>query len=389
MDKSLKSQAGLPIQLSHTGVSEYHRDARTGFILPLAAIHVSDITPTMRQELDESSKYRSIHTSRIQSCLQTQLINFFKGAGTSLDLFKPDPTKIIDLGLLQLRDKPENIKDWTRDGWAFRWDTESIRQHLGYDKNTARTIDLDKIIYHLFAKLRFVWVPKPKDLQQQTATTVARIDPFANFNNVKTIPSLDAAYFNISSAFIEEFISHDQADILYHKQIRSKLRSETAQQIASMILADFDLSPAKSKIKQTTPLDQKSYVDQLYQGEKKLNSQDKAKRLKWSLFVQDSITRHILNVRDAFGFSSLRFVNNRKRGVNFLAWFEFSWPEGGHSVARPLVALPKDIPELAHPDLFPEPEVAKFTTKVNPKQHFTWVEAVSYTHLTLPTICSV
>ncbi len=129
---------------------------------------------------------------------------------------------MIDLGSLQLQGKPSEVHGWTRDGWAFRWDTEAIRLQLGYDRKTTATIDLDKIIYFMFAKLRYVWVPKPK-VNQKYISAVARIDPFTNFNNVKTIPSLDAAYFNISSAFLEELICNDQATVIYHRQIRSKL----------------------------------------------------------------------------------------------------------------------------------------------------------------------
>ena len=362
-------------QTPSTCTSEYHRDARTGFIIPLSAVHVKDVTPTMQQEIRESSKYRSIHTSRIQACLQTQIINYFKGPGASLSLFRPNPAKVIDLGSLQLQEKPAEVRGWTRDGWAFRWDTEAIRLQLGYDKKTTATIDLDKVIYFMFAKLRYVWVPKPK-ANQKYISSVARIDPFTNFNNIKTIPNLDAAYFNISSAFIEELICNDQATVIYHRQIRSKLRSETAQQIASIILTDFDLSPVKSKVKSTSLLDQQFYVDQLYQGDKKLDSAEKALRLKWALFVRDCITRHIKRVRDAFGFSSLRFVTNGKRGKDMLGWFEFSWPEGGQSTAASLVALSKDIPELAHPDLFSANDVARYTTSVNPPQLYTWNEVL-------------
>lgn len=362
-------------QTPSTATSEYHRDARTGFIIPLSAVHVQDVTPTMRQEIRESSKYRSIHTSRIQACLQTQIINYFKGPGASLSLYQPNPAKVIDLGSLQLREKPAEVRGWTRDGWAFRWDTEAIRLQLGYDRKTTATIDLDKIIYFMFAKLRYVWVPKPK-ASQKYMSSVARIDPFTNFNNIKTIPNLDAAYFNISSAFIEELTCNDQATVIYHRQIRSKLRSETAQQIASIILTDFDLSPLRSKIKSTALLDQQFYVDQLYQGDKKLDSADAALRLKWALFVRDCITRHIKRVRDAFGFSSLRFVTNGKRGKDMLGWFEFSWPEGGQETAASLVALSKDIPELAHPDLFSASDVARYTTSVNPPTLYTWAQVL-------------
>ena len=373
MNKILDSQD--TDQTPSAGTSEYHRDARTGFIIPLSAVHVKDVTPTMQQEIRESSKYRSIHTARIQACLQTQIINYFKGPGASLSLFRPNPAKVIDLGALQLREKPTEVRGWTRDGWAFRWDTEAIRLQLGYDRKTTATIDLDKIIYFMFAKLRYVWVPKPK-VNQKYISAVARIDPFTNFNNIKTIPNLDAAYFNISSAFLEELICNDQATVIYHRQIRSRLRSETAQQIASIILTDFDLSPVKSKVKSTSLLDQQFYVDQLYQGDKKLDSAENALRLKWALFVRDCITRHINRVRDAFGFSSLRFVTNGKRGKDMLGWFEFSWPEGGQSPTASLVALSKDIPELAHPDLFSATDVARYTTSVNPPQLYTWEEVL-------------
>ena len=362
-------------QTPSTVTSEYHRDARTGFIIPLSAVHVQDVTPTMQQEIRESSKYRSIHTSRIQACLQTQIINYFKGPGASLSLYRPNPAKVIDLGSLQLQEKPAEVRGWTRDGWAFRWDTEAIRLQLGYDRKTTATIDLDKIIYFMFAKLRYVWVPKPR-ANQKYISSVARIDPFTNFNNIKTIPNLDAAYFNISSAFIEELTCNDQATVIYHRQIRSKLRSETAQQIASIILTDFDLSPIRSKVKSTALLDQQFYVDQLYQGDKKLDSAEQALRLKWALFVRDCITRHIKRVRDAFGFSSLRFVTNGKRGKDMLGWFEFSWPEGGQETAASLVALSKDIPELAHPDLFSASDVARYTTSVNPPRLYTWREVL-------------
>lgn len=374
MDNILELQPPLE-QPDKTAVSEYHRDARTGFIIPLSAVHVKNVTPTMQQEIRESAKYRSIHTSRIQACLQTQIINYFKGPGASLSLYRADSGKVIDLGSLRLLDKPMDIRGWTRDGWTFRWDTESIRLQLGYDKKTTATIDLDKVIYYMFAKLRFVWVPKPKP-NQRYVSTVARIDPFTNFNNIKTVPHLDAAYFNISSAFIEELICNDQATVIYHRQIRSRLRSETAQQIASIILTDFDLSPAQSPVKNTALLDQQFYVDQLYQGEKKLDAEEVKLRLKWALFVRDCISRHIRKVRDAFGFSSLKFVTNGKRGKEMLGWFEFAWPEGGSGAATSLVALSKDIPELAHPDLFAATEVAKYMTSVNPKQHYTWSEVI-------------
>ena len=354
-----------PAKQMLSGEPEFHRDTRTGYVIPLSAVHVENMTPTMQKELKESSEYRSAHTNRIQVCLQTQIINFFKGPGASFSFFTPDTSVVIDLGSLRVLDKPSSIKDWSRDGWAFRWDTESIRKQLGYNKSLAATIDLDNVIYNFFTKLKFVWMPKSNDQEP------ARIDPFTNFNNIKIIPTIDAAYFNISSSFLQEYINDDKANYLYHRQIRSKLRSETALQIATILLKDWDLTPDNKKIKQTSFYDQKFYVDQLYQGGKKLYAEDKSHCLQWASFVKDYITAHLPKLRSAFGFKSLKFVTNKKHGKEMLGWFEFTWPDAGTG-SVPLIANAKDIPQLAHPDLFTDQEAAKFTTAVNPKEHFSW-----------------
>ena len=370
MDKTKKPQQISLLESDSNGVSLFHRDARSGLAVALAPNHISDDTPYLAEELDKSLKYRTVHTVRIMRCLQTQIISFFKGPGREVDLDKPDHSKVIDLGALVLREKPDEASDWSEMGWTYRWTESALVSQLDYSENNANLADIPKQLYNLLVNIPHVWIPKVSSTKERSRYP-ARMDLFMNVNTPETVPTLDAAYFNINSGWIRDLLNSEQATIIFSRNIHSQIRSPTAQVLANHIVQELDLTSPTDK-KQTSFERQQHFVNLLYTGDKKLYHEDKKKRLEWKEFKKNNIDPHIETLKKAFRFEKFEFVNNGKRGKAMLCWFEYSWDSERFLEA----AFENDVPAIAAPEVFVDRTVKPLQAVVPIKKKMSWEEVI-------------